>query len=76
MNTIILFLIVAAVVFLLTYDPKSRTLDKYISQDKPVVQVDPGFECPPDRYHEAQFNSKAPPGACSSPYSSMMGAII
>ena len=71
-----MIIVLAAVVFMLTYDPKSRTLDKYISQDKAVVKADPIFACPPDRYHEAQFNSKAPPGACSSPHSSMMGAII
>ena len=76
MNAIILFLVLAAVVFLLTYDPKSRTLDRYISQDKPVLKPDPVFECPPDRYHEVQFNSKAPPGACANEQPTMMGAII
>jgi hypothetical protein len=75
MNTIILFLILAAVVFMLTYDPKSRTLDKYISQDK-SVSSDPIFACPPDRYHEAQFGTKAPPGACAGEPPTMLGAII
>jgi hypothetical protein len=71
MHSLVWFAILAAFVFLLTYDPRSQRLNKYIpSKDTPCAQCESG------RYQELQFNTRAPNGGCNSEPKEFMGAVI
>jgi hypothetical protein len=79
MNKLIWIVVIIVFVFLLTYDPKSGRLEKYITTPQ-VAQVAPPSaklaKCPEDRYYELQFNEKAPPGACAGTPVEFLGAVI
>ena len=68
MHSLVWFAILAAFVFLLTYDPRSRRLDKYISTQS--------TECESGRYQELQFNTRAPGDSCKGEPKEFMGAVI
>jgi len=70
MHSIVWFAILAAFVFLLTYDPRSRRLDKYIKESAPCTQCESG------RYQELQFNTRAPGDSCKGEPKEFMGAVI
>lgn len=63
-----------AFVFVLTYDPKSRTLEKIV--DPKVVTTDPktGKHCEDAHYDAVQFGKAA--YECPIPGRTRMGAII
>lgn len=69
MHSLVWFAILAAFVFLLTYDPRSQRLNKYI-HSKDVMQCESG------RYQELQFNTRAPNGGCTGEPKEFMGAVI
>jgi len=83
MNTLVLIAIIIVFVFVLTYDPKSRKLDKYIApvvasreQQQPPVQQRVPSACASDRYHDLQFNSEAKTSGCAGKSREFMGAVI
>jgi hypothetical protein len=69
MHSLVWFAILAAFVFLLTYDPRSQRLNKYIHSND-VMQCESG------RYQELQFNTRAPNGGCNGKPKEFMGAVI
>ena len=76
-TTLIIGLVVLVFVFLLTYDPKSRKLEKYLtSPGQAAVQMESSRQCESARYHEVQFNSKASEEACAGQPVEYMGAVI
>jgi hypothetical protein len=58
-----------AIVFVLTYDPKSRTLEKYVGVPTPPTQK----SCEPTHYEAVQFAQS--PYECPSPGRARMGVI-
>lgn len=76
-----LYWLVALVVFifLITYDPKSGKLEKYITTPQ-VVKKSPAprvkDQCPEKRYYELQFNEEAPADECAGTPKEFMGAVI
>ena len=75
MNKLVWIAVIIVFVFLLTYDPKSGKLEKYIT----TPQVSPARQapqCSEDRYYELQFAEKAPPGECVGKPVEFMGAIM
>jgi hypothetical protein len=84
MNKLVLFAILAVVLFVLTYDPKSGTLEKYLKpyspddnkkqcQDEAFRAKNPG-QCKDVNYDAIQFASTA--FMNPMPTNSKMGAII
>jgi hypothetical protein len=65
--TIFFFL---AIAFVLTYDPKSRTLEKFIGQPTPSTEK----SCQPTHYEAVQFGQTA--YQCPSPGKTKMGAVM
>jgi len=63
----IIFLL--AIVFVLTYDPKSRTLEKFVGQPTPPTQK----SCENTHYEAVQFAQT--PYECPTPGKAMMGVI-
>ena len=59
-----------AIVFVLTYDPKSRTLEKYVGVPTPPTQR----SCEPTHYEAVQFAQS--PYECPSPGRTQMGAVM
>ena len=81
MNTLVLIAIAIVFVFLLTYDPKSRKLDKYITpvvvaEQQPSAPQRVPSACASDRYHELQFNSESKTSGCKGKSREFMGAVI
>ena len=82
MNTLVVVVVAVLFIFVLTYDPKTKNLDKYIlDKPTPPVQVprqdvEQAPKCPADRYYQVQFGEKPPPGICSGTEKSYMGAVI
>ena len=77
-TTLIIGLVVLVFVFLLTYDPKSRKLEKYLtSPGQASAQTVPHRvqQCESDRYHEVQFNTKSNRECLSEP-NEYKGAIM
>ena len=76
MNKLVWIAVLVVFVFLITYDPKSRKLEKYITTPpvKPVVSKKP--ECDEDRYFELQFAKKSPSGECAGKPIEYKGAVI
>ena len=58
-----------AIVFVLTYDPKSRTLEKFVGQPKPPTQR----SCEDTHYQSVQFAQS--PYECPLPGRTHMGVI-
>jgi hypothetical protein len=58
-----------AIVFVLTYDPKSRTLEKYIGQPTPPTDK----SCQSTHYEAVQFAQS--PYECPPPGRTHMGAL-
>jgi hypothetical protein len=79
MNQLIWIAVVIVFVFLLTYDPKSRKLEKYITTPS-VARVAPPpsklSQCPEARYYELQFNEKSPSDECAGTPKEYLGAVI
>lgn len=85
-TTIIIAVVLMVFVFLITYDPKSRRLEKYlVSPGQEASQASkaskPAYQpvqtmCETDRYYELQFNAKANGSGCSGHPKESMGAII
>ncbi len=67
MHNLVWLLVAVACVFLLTYDPRSRKLEKYIQ---------PESQCDTKKFQELQFNVKAPAGVCKGEPKTCKGAII
>jgi len=65
--TILFFL---AIVFVLTYDPKSRTLEKFVGQPTPSTNK----SCENAHYEAVQFGQTA--YECPSPGKPSMGAVL
>jgi hypothetical protein len=65
-NTIFLI----AIVFVLTYDPKSRTLEKYVGVPTPPTHK----SCEPTHYEAVQFGQS--PYECPPPGRARMGVIM
>ena len=59
-----------AIVFVLTYDPKSRTLEKFVGQPTPPTQR----SCEPTHYEAVQFAQS--PYECPPPGRTRMGAVV
>ena len=81
MNTLVLIAIIIVFVFVLTYDPKSRKLDKYITpvastREQPLAPQQVPSACASDRYHDLQFNSEAKTSGCTGKSREFMGAVI
>jgi hypothetical protein len=64
----LLFLI--AIVFVLTYDPKSRTLEKFVGQTSPSTDKC----CQPTHYEAVQF-AHSPYECPTCPQKSQMGVL-
>ena len=77
-TTLIIGIVVLVFVFLLTYDPKTRRLEKYLESPQKPSQVAEaeGPKCESDRYHELQFNSKSNGEGCMGEQPQYKGAII
>ena len=78
MNKLVWIAVIVVFVFLLTYDPKSGKLEKYITTPR-VPKISPARQapqCSEDRYYELQFAEKAPPGECAGKPVEFMGAIM
>jgi hypothetical protein len=58
-----------AIVFVLTYDPKSRTLEKFVGQPTPPTQR----SCEPMHYEAVQFAQS--PYECPPPGRTRMGVL-
>ena len=58
-----------AIVFVLTYDPKSRTLEKFVGQPTPPTQR----SCEDTHYQSVQFAQS--PYECPLPGRTQMGVI-
>ena len=70
--------VLIAFVFLLTYDPKSCTLEKYITPKAKTPTPPPpksAPKCESERYQELQFSS-SDKNACKGEPVERMGAII
>jgi hypothetical protein len=77
--------IIAVIIFVLTYDPKSGTLDKFITPDENpkkkccsdpnCVAKNPG-QCKNVHYEAIQFAGDVPSGFTTSDATSMGGAIL
>jgi len=78
MNTIIWVAILVAFVFMLTYDPRSRNLEKYIPPQVPRCSQEPtpGKQCESGRFQELQFGVNPPDGGCKGEVKTFMGAVI
>ena len=78
MNKLIWIAVIVVFVYLLTYDPKSGKLEKYITtpQVKKVSPISQEPQCTEDRYYELQFAEKAPPGECAGKPVEFMGAVM
>jgi hypothetical protein len=77
MHMFVWIIILVAFVFLLTYDPKSCTLEKYITPKKETVSTQKPTECSSERYQQLQFNSSPSDGsACRGEPIELMGAVI
>jgi hypothetical protein len=74
-TTLIIGIVVLVFVFLLTYDPKTRRLEKYLEKPSQVAETG-GPKCESDRYHELQFNSKSNGEGCMGEQLQYKGAII
>jgi hypothetical protein len=59
-----------AIVFVLTYDPKSRTLEKFVVQPTPPTQK----SCENAHYQSVQFAQS--PYDCPPPGRTQMGSIV
>jgi hypothetical protein len=77
-TTIIIGLVVLVFVFLLTYDPKTRKLEKYLTSPGQVqaMEVPQVQQCESDRYHEVQFNTKSNGEGCLGTPKENMGAVM
>lgn len=77
-TTLIIGLVVLVFVFLLTYDPKTRKLEKYLTSPGQAAKMESSRseQCESARYHEVQFNSKAREGACAGTPAEYLGAVI
>jgi len=79
-TTIIIGIVVLVFVFLLTYDPKTRKLEKYLTspgqESAQAAVVSRKKKCESDRYHEVQFNSKSSGEGCMGSPKEYMGAVI
>jgi hypothetical protein len=76
MHALVWVVVLIAFVFLLTYDPKSCTLEKYItpkSKEKTAAVSTP--KCDSERYQELQFSS-SDKSACKGEPVERMGVII
>jgi hypothetical protein len=71
-------IVLVAFVFLLTYDPKSCTLEKYITPPaKEATLTHKPAKCSSERYQQLQFNSSPSDGsACRGEPVERMGAVI
>ena len=58
-----------AIVFVLTYDPKSRTLEKFVGQPTPPTEK----SCQPTHYEAVQFAQA--PYECPPPGRTKMGVL-
>ena len=63
--------VLIAVVFVLTYDPKSRTIEKFVGQ--PAAET-PERECKHDHLQEIQFGQQGV--GCQKNKKTQLGAII
>jgi len=71
MTTFWKIVMMLGIIFVLTYDTKSGTLERFVEQ--PVAQHPPGKECDSGRFQSVQF---AQPQPCEKPGSKTnMGAI-
>ena len=61
-----------AIVFVLTYDPKSRTLEKYVDAKQAPTKT--GNECEDPHYNAVQFGQAA--YECTPSNRVKMGAIV
>ena len=59
-----------AIVFVLTYDPKSRTLEKFVGQPTPPTDK----SCEPAHYEAVQFAQS--PYECTPAGRTRMGALM
>jgi len=59
-----------AIVFVLTYDPKSKTLEKFVGQPTPPTEK----SCQPTHYEAVQFAQS--PYECPPPGRARMGTIF
>ena len=59
-----------AIVFVLTYDPKSKTLEKFVGQPTPPTEK----SCQPTHYEAVQFAQS--PCECPPPGRARMGTIF
>jgi hypothetical protein len=79
MSKLIWALVLVVFVFLITYDPKTRRLEKYLTTPGQAVQT-AAKELPPrcdaDRYYELQFNEKSNGEGCAGEPGEYMGAVI
>lgn len=65
-------IVLIAVVFVLTYDPKSRTIEKFVAQ--PTAQT-PERDCKHDHLQEIQFGQQQ--GVeCQKNKKTQLGAVI
>ena len=85
MNQLILFAIIAVFIFVLTYDPKTGKIEKYLqsySADPATNCADPTFrsqhpgQCKDATYNGVQFAQPQSAFALPTPSNSKMGAII
>jgi hypothetical protein len=80
-TTLIVIIVLIVFVFLLTYDPKTRRLDKYLPPAQVSQETSPDTSqgapmCESERYHELQFNSKSDGKGCVGQQRESMGAVI
>jgi hypothetical protein len=80
-TTIIIGIVILVFIFLLTYDPKTRRLEKYLTSPgqavKNAMETEPlPPNCSVDRYYELQFNKKSNGEGCAGDPDEYMGAVI
>ena len=76
-TTLIIGLVVLVFVFVLTYDPKTRRLEKYLTSPGQVQAMEaPAQQCESDRYHDVQFNTKSNGEGCLGKPKEYMGAVM
>ena len=77
MNKLVILVVIVVFIFLLTYDPKSKKLEKYITTPQvaaPAVQSEP--TCSEDRYYKLQFAKNAPRDVCTGHPVEYLGAVM
>ena len=77
MNKLVILVVVVVFIFLLSYDPKSRKLEKYISTPKVLPVVNETISkpmCSEEKYHQLIFNTDGP--KCSGQPVEYLGAVM